>query len=67
MMTRSAGRLTAELRGGGTGGQSGSGGRGGRGDRGLRNVNEEIIKEMDGQGNDQGMKTNRVVMELMGM
>ncbi|GJR87689.1 putative reverse transcriptase domain-containing protein [Tanacetum coccineum] len=54
MRTRSAGRPVAESQGGGTGGRVGRGRRG----RGPRGSNDECINELNGQGNDQGIRAN---------
>ncbi|GJV15128.1 putative reverse transcriptase domain-containing protein [Tanacetum coccineum] len=51
----STGRPAAESQGGGTGGRVGRGD--GRGRR-PREGNDEHVDELNGQGNDQGMKTN---------
>ncbi|GJY23158.1 hypothetical protein Tco_0396816 [Tanacetum coccineum] len=58
MRTRSAGRLVAELRGGGTGGRVARGGGRGRGPRGG---NDDHVDKLNGQGNDQGVGANRGV------
>ncbi|GJT27495.1 putative reverse transcriptase domain-containing protein [Tanacetum coccineum] len=55
MMTRSAGRPVAKLRGGGTGGRVGRGGSRGRGPKGG---NDERVDELNSQGNDQGFGAN---------
>ncbi|GKF72327.1 hypothetical protein Tco_0208441, partial [Tanacetum coccineum] len=57
MRTRSAGRPAAESLGGGTGERVGRGGRGGR----PREGNDERVKDLNGQGNDQGLGANRGV------
>ncbi|GJZ81878.1 hypothetical protein Tco_0646872 [Tanacetum coccineum] len=54
--TQSAGRPVAESRGAGMGGRVGRGG--GRG-RGPREGNDKRVDELNGQGNDQGLGTNR--------
>ncbi|GKC06577.1 putative reverse transcriptase domain-containing protein [Tanacetum coccineum] len=54
MKTRSAGRLAAKSLGGGTGIQIGRGGRGRR----PREGNDERIDDLNGQGNDQGLRAN---------
>ncbi|GJT09995.1 putative reverse transcriptase domain-containing protein [Tanacetum coccineum] len=54
MRTQSAGRPAAESLGGGTGERVGSGGRGRR----PREGNDERVDELNGQGNDQGMRAN---------
>ncbi|GKF85121.1 hypothetical protein Tco_0250019 [Tanacetum coccineum] len=51
MRTRSTGRLTVESLGGGTGERFGRGGRGRR----PREGNDERVKDLNGQGNDQGL------------
>ncbi|GJV22459.1 putative reverse transcriptase domain-containing protein [Tanacetum coccineum] len=58
----SAGRPVSESRGGGTGKQVGKGGRG----RGPRGGNNERVDELNGQGNDQGLDTNRNVEGVNG-
>ncbi|GJZ81862.1 hypothetical protein Tco_0646856 [Tanacetum coccineum] len=55
MRTRSAGRLAAESLGGGTGVRVGRGGRGRR----PREGNDERVDDLNGQGNDQGLRANR--------
>ncbi|GKB05837.1 hypothetical protein Tco_0834032 [Tanacetum coccineum] len=55
MRTRSAGRPVAESRGGGTGGRVGRGGGRGRGPMGG---NDERVDELNGQGNNQGLRAN---------
>ncbi|GKE41588.1 hypothetical protein Tco_1468872 [Tanacetum coccineum] len=55
VMTRSAGRPVAESRGGGTGVRVGRGGRGRR----PRESNDERVKDLNGQGNDQGLGANK--------
>ncbi|GJS99603.1 putative reverse transcriptase domain-containing protein [Tanacetum coccineum] len=54
MRTRSAGRPTTELLGGGTGKRVGRGLRGRR----PREGNDEGVDELNGQGNDQSMRAN---------
>ncbi|GJX75628.1 reverse transcriptase domain-containing protein [Tanacetum coccineum] len=54
MRTRSAGRPAAESLGGGTGVQVGRGGRGRR----PREGNDERVDDLNGQGNDQGLRAN---------
>ncbi|GJV81520.1 hypothetical protein Tco_1517390 [Tanacetum coccineum] len=54
MRTWSAGRPVAESLGGGTGKRVGRGGRG----RIPREGNDERVDELNGQGNDQGMRAN---------
>ncbi|GJZ97996.1 putative reverse transcriptase domain-containing protein [Tanacetum coccineum] len=54
MRTQSAGRLAAELLGGGTGVRVGRGGRGIR----PREGNDEHADDLNGQGNDQGLRAN---------
>ncbi|GKF80019.1 hypothetical protein Tco_0235587 [Tanacetum coccineum] len=56
-MTRSAGRLVAKLRGGGTGVRVGRGGRGRRPKEG----NDKCVDELNDQGNDQGLGANEGV------
>ncbi|GJY87783.1 hypothetical protein Tco_0502411 [Tanacetum coccineum] len=53
--TRSAGRPVAESRGGGTGRRVGRGGGRGRGPKGDNDVR---VDELNGQGNNQGMRAN---------
>nr|GEX29018.1 putative reverse transcriptase domain-containing protein [Tanacetum cinerariifolium] len=60
--TRSAGRPTAESLGGGTSVQLGRDGRGRR----PREGNDERVDDLNGQGNDQGMRANRVVEGVNG-
>ncbi|GJT71915.1 putative reverse transcriptase domain-containing protein [Tanacetum coccineum] len=55
--TRSAGRPAAESLGGGTGVRVGRGGRGRR----PREGNDERVDELNGQGNDHGLRANRGV------
>ncbi|GJV07050.1 hypothetical protein Tco_1344706 [Tanacetum coccineum] len=55
--TRSDGRPAAELLGGGTGVWVGRGGRGRR----PREGNDERVDDLNGQGNDQGLRANRGV------
>ncbi|GJT96161.1 putative reverse transcriptase domain-containing protein [Tanacetum coccineum] len=57
MRTRSAGRPAAELLGGGTGVRVGRGGRGRR----PKEVNDERVDDLNGQGNDQGLRVNEGV------
>ncbi|GKF42368.1 hypothetical protein Tco_0125710, partial [Tanacetum coccineum] len=52
--TRSAGRPAAESLGGGTGVRVGKGRR----DRRPREGNDERVKDLNGQGNDQGLGAN---------
>ncbi|GJZ86617.1 putative reverse transcriptase domain-containing protein [Tanacetum coccineum] len=52
--TQSVGRPAAESLGGGTGKRVGKGGRGRR----PREGNDERVHELNGQGNDQGMRAN---------
>ncbi|GJU50900.1 putative reverse transcriptase domain-containing protein [Tanacetum coccineum] len=54
MRTRSAGRPAAESLGGGTGVRVGRGGRGRR----PREGNDEHVDDLNGQGNDQGLRAN---------
>ncbi|GKA50315.1 hypothetical protein Tco_0743388, partial [Tanacetum coccineum] len=54
MRTRSAGRPAAESLGGGMGERVGSGRRGRR----PREGNDELVDELNGQGNEQGMGAN---------
>ncbi|GJX00500.1 putative reverse transcriptase domain-containing protein [Tanacetum coccineum] len=54
MRTRSAGRHAAKSLEGGTGKQVGRGGRGRR----SRESNDERVDELNGQGNDQGLRAN---------
>ncbi|GJV00782.1 hypothetical protein Tco_1330052 [Tanacetum coccineum] len=54
MRTRSAGRPAAESLGGGTGVRVGRGGRGRR----PREGNDERVDDLNGQGNDQGLRAN---------
>ncbi|GKA65294.1 hypothetical protein Tco_0765001 [Tanacetum coccineum] len=61
-MTRSASRLVAKSRGGGTGERVGRGGRG----RIPREGNDERVEDFNGQGNDQGLGANRGVEEVNG-
>ncbi|GKC25930.1 putative reverse transcriptase domain-containing protein [Tanacetum coccineum] len=56
-MTRSVGRPAAESLGGGTGVRVGRGGRGRR----PREGNDERVDDLNGQGNDQGLRANRGV------
>ncbi|GJY54896.1 reverse transcriptase domain-containing protein [Tanacetum coccineum] len=60
--TRSAGRLVAKLRGGGTGERVGRCGRG----RGPRGGNDERIDELNVQGNEQGKGANRNIEGVNG-
>ncbi|GJY45835.1 putative reverse transcriptase domain-containing protein [Tanacetum coccineum] len=62
MRTRSAGRLAAESLGGGTGERVGRGGRGRR----PREGNDERVKDLNDQGNDQGMGANKGVEGVNG-
>ncbi|GKA93128.1 hypothetical protein Tco_0815114, partial [Tanacetum coccineum] len=62
MRTRTAGRPAAESLGGGTGERVGSGGRGRR----PREGNDERVDELNGQGNDQGMRANGGVKGVNG-
>nr|GEU49260.1 reverse transcriptase domain-containing protein [Tanacetum cinerariifolium] len=62
MKTRSAGWLVAESRGGGTGERVGRGGRG----RGPKGGNDECVDKLNGQGNGQGLRTNRNVEGVNG-
>ncbi|GKC47622.1 putative reverse transcriptase domain-containing protein, partial [Tanacetum coccineum] len=62
MRTRSTGRLTIESLGGGTGERVGRGGRGRR----PREGNDERVKDLNGQGNDQGLGANEGVEEVNG-
>ncbi|GJW20847.1 putative reverse transcriptase domain-containing protein, partial [Tanacetum coccineum] len=57
MRTRSAGRPAAESLGGGTGERVGRGGMGRR----PREGNDERVEDLNGQGNDQGMRANEGV------
>ncbi|GJZ34461.1 hypothetical protein Tco_0580278 [Tanacetum coccineum] len=59
---RSAGRLVAESREGGTGERVGRG----RMDRGPRRGNDERVDELNSQGNDQGLGVNRNVEGVNG-
>ncbi|GKG11345.1 hypothetical protein Tco_0342745 [Tanacetum coccineum] len=54
VMTRSAGRPAAESLGGGTGKRVDRGGRGRRPKEG----NDKRVKDLNGQGNDQGLGAN---------
>ncbi|GJS28038.1 putative reverse transcriptase domain-containing protein [Tanacetum coccineum] len=54
MRTRSAGRPAAESLGGGTGKRVGRGGMGRR----PREGNDERVEDLNGQGNNQGMRAN---------
>ncbi|GJX48691.1 reverse transcriptase domain-containing protein [Tanacetum coccineum] len=54
MRTRSAGRPAAKSLGGGTGVRVGRGGRGRR----PREGNDERVDDLNGQGNDQGLRAN---------
>ncbi|GJX95732.1 putative reverse transcriptase domain-containing protein [Tanacetum coccineum] len=60
--TRSAGQPAAESLGGGTGVRVGRGGRGRR----PREGNDERVKDLNGQGNDQGLEANVGVEGLNG-
>ncbi|GJW77737.1 putative reverse transcriptase domain-containing protein [Tanacetum coccineum] len=62
VMTRSAGRPTAESLGGGTGERVGRGGRGRR----PREGNDERVDDLNGQGNDQGIGANGYVKGVNG-
>ncbi|GKE62946.1 reverse transcriptase domain-containing protein [Tanacetum coccineum] len=55
MRTRSAGRPVVESRGGGTGGRVGRGGGRGKGPMGGNDVR---VDELNGQGNNQGLRAN---------
>ncbi|GJR86977.1 hypothetical protein Tco_0210988 [Tanacetum coccineum] len=57
MRTQSVGRPAAKSLEGGTGERVGRGGRGRR----PREGNDERVDELNGQGNDQGMRANRGV------
>ncbi|GKC30678.1 hypothetical protein Tco_1037972 [Tanacetum coccineum] len=63
MRTRSAGRPVAESRGGGTGRRVGRGG--GRGRR-PRGGNDDHVDEINGQGNDQGVRARESQWECRG-
>ncbi|GKG62907.1 hypothetical protein Tco_0636638, partial [Tanacetum coccineum] len=58
MRTRSDGRPVAESQEGGTGELVGRGGGRGRGPRGG---NDELVDELNGQGNEKGLGANRDV------
>ncbi|GJS28732.1 putative reverse transcriptase domain-containing protein [Tanacetum coccineum] len=62
MRTQSIGRPAAKLLGRGTGVQVGKGGRGRR----PREGNDERVNDLNGQGNDQGLGTNRGVEGVNG-
>ncbi|GKA48167.1 reverse transcriptase domain-containing protein, partial [Tanacetum coccineum] len=62
MRTQSVGRPAAESLGGGTGVRVGRGEKGRR----LREGNDERVDDLNGQGNDQGMGTNRGVEGVNG-
>nr|GEW92987.1 reverse transcriptase domain-containing protein [Tanacetum cinerariifolium] len=62
MRTRSAGRPVAESLGGGMGVRVGRGGRGRR----PREGNDERADDLNGQGNDQGMRANEGVEGVNG-
>nr|GEV04529.1 putative reverse transcriptase domain-containing protein [Tanacetum cinerariifolium] len=62
MRTRSAGRPTTKSLGWGTGVRNGRGGR----HRRPREGNDECVYDLNGQGNDQGMGTNRGVEGVNG-
>ncbi|GKA44588.1 putative reverse transcriptase domain-containing protein [Tanacetum coccineum] len=62
MRTRSAGRPVAESLGGGTGVWVGRGERGRR----PREGNDERVDDLNGQGNDQGLRANRGVEGVNG-
>ncbi|GJZ48240.1 hypothetical protein Tco_0602072 [Tanacetum coccineum] len=62
MRTRSAGRPAAESLGGGTGVRVGRGGRGRR----FREGNDERVDDLNGQGNDQGLRANGGVERVNG-
>ncbi|GJW94917.1 putative reverse transcriptase domain-containing protein [Tanacetum coccineum] len=62
MRTQSAGRPAAESLGGGMGVRVGRGGRGRR----PREGNDERVDDLNGQGNDQGMRANRGVEGVNG-
>ncbi|GJX09850.1 putative reverse transcriptase domain-containing protein [Tanacetum coccineum] len=61
MRTQSAGRPAAESLGGGTGVRVGRGGRGRR----PREGNDERVDDLNGQGNDQGIRANRNLLPFM--
>ncbi|GKG32364.1 hypothetical protein Tco_0429874, partial [Tanacetum coccineum] len=62
MRTRSVGRPAAESLGGGTGVRVGRGGRGRR----PREGNDEHVDDLNGQGNDQGLRANGSQWECRG-
>ncbi|GJQ89976.1 putative reverse transcriptase domain-containing protein [Tanacetum coccineum] len=62
MRTQSVGRPAAESLGGGTGVRVGRGGRGRR----PREGNDERVDDLNGQGNDQGLRANRGVEGVNG-
>nr|GEX82309.1 putative reverse transcriptase domain, ribonuclease H-like domain, aspartic peptidase domain protein [Tanacetum cinerariifolium] len=62
MRTQSAGQPTAESLGGGTGVQVGRGGKGRRPKEG----NDKHVDDLNGQGNDQGLGSNRGVEGVNG-
>nr|GEZ02353.1 hypothetical protein [Tanacetum cinerariifolium] len=62
MRTQSASRPAAESLGGGTGVRVGRGGRGRR----PREGNDKRVNDLNGQGNDQGMRANRGVEGVIG-
>ncbi|GJS67390.1 hypothetical protein Tco_0681954 [Tanacetum coccineum] len=62
VMTRSASWPVAESRGGGTGERVGRGGRGRR----PRKGNDERVDDLNGRGNDQGLRANRGVEGVNG-
>nr|GEW45818.1 reverse transcriptase domain-containing protein [Tanacetum cinerariifolium] len=61
VMNQSVGLPVAESREGGTGGRVGKGGRRGRGTRGG---NDERVDELNGQGNNQGLRANEGIRML---
>nr|GEW56841.1 reverse transcriptase domain-containing protein [Tanacetum cinerariifolium] len=63
MTTQSVGQPNAESRGGRTGGRVGRGG--GRGRR-SRKGNDEGVDDLNGQGNDQGMRANGGILGVNG-
>ncbi|GJW60891.1 hypothetical protein Tco_0110226 [Tanacetum coccineum] len=63
VMTRIAGWPVAESRGGGTGVRVSRGG--GRG-RGPREGNDERVDDLNGQGNDHGLRANRGIEGVNG-
>ncbi|GJX49594.1 hypothetical protein Tco_0276439 [Tanacetum coccineum] len=62
MRTRSAGRLAAESLRGGTGERVGKGGRGRRPKEG----NDESVDDLNGQGNNQGLRANGGIKRVNG-